>query len=105
MAKTKQAPVLTKAEIKVQKEGLKAALKNVNEEHGKYVSDHKAAAKNLATLLKEQAKAKSQAEKVVADAQKKLDKATAAADKGRTGIAAKLAALEPVKVEPETATA
>ena len=97
MAKAQK--VLSKVEIKAAKADLKTALATVNAEHGKFVSDHKAAEKTLADAKKAADKAVAAAQKVVDTAAKKLEKATAAADKGRTSIALKLAALEPVKAE------
>ncbi|MBS0454030.1 MAG: hypothetical protein JSS14_22230 [Proteobacteria bacterium] len=98
MARTpKQAPVLTPAEKKAKKADLKVALKVINDEHAKYVSDSKAADKALKDLLKEQAKAVNAQSKVVNDAAKKLAKATEAAEKGRAKIQAQLADLEPAK--------
>lgn len=91
----KATKTLSKAEIKEAKTNLKAALKVVNDEHGKYVSDHKAAEKALAAAKKEADKAVATAQKAVDAAAKKLEKATAAADKGRAKINAQLAALEP----------
>lgn len=91
----KAPKTLSKAEIKDAKNNLKAALGVVNTEHGKFVSDHKAAEKALATAKKEADKAVAAAQKAVDAAGKKLEKATAAADKGRAKIAAQLAALEP----------
>lgn len=85
----------TAAEIKAEKAQLKDALKVVNTEHGKFVSDYKAAEKTVAAAKKEADKTIAAAQKVANSAAKKLDKATAAADKGRAKIEAKLAALEP----------
>ena len=98
----KAIKTLSKAELKDAKNNLKQALTNVNNEHGKFVSDHKAAEKALAAAKKEADKAIAVAQKAVDAAGKKLEKATAAADKGRAKINAQLAALEPVA---ETATA
>ena len=91
MAKTPK----TAAEIKAEKLELKNALAIVNTEHGKFVSDHKAAEKSLAAIKKESDKAVGAAQKVVDAAAKKLAKATEAADKGRAKINAKLAELSP----------
>ncbi len=91
MAKAPKTP----AEIKAEKASLKAALKLVNEEHGKFVSDMKAAEKTVAAVKKEADKAVAAAQKIADSAVRKLDKATAAANKGRAKIEAKLAALEP----------
>ena len=91
MAKT----AMTAAEIKAEKANLKAARNVVDDEHGKFVSDHKAAEKGLAAAQKEANKAIAAAQKVVDAAAKKLGKATAAADKGRAKIDAKIAALTP----------
>ena len=98
----KAIKTLSKAELKDAKNNLKAALNVVNTEHGKFVSDHKAAEKALAAAKKEADKAIAAAQKAVDAAGKKLEKATAAADKGRAKINAQLAALEPVT---EAATA
>ena len=98
----KAIKILSKAEIKDAKTNLKAALKVVNDEHGKYVSDHKAAEKALTAAKKEADKVVGAAQKAVDAAAKKLEKATAAADKGRAKIDAQLAALEPA-AEPATA--
>ena len=98
----KAIKTLSKAELKDAKNNLKAALKVVNDEHGKFVSDHKAAEKALAAAKKEADKVIAAAQKSVDATGKKLEKATAAADKGRAKIAAQLAALEPVT---EAATA
>lgn len=98
----KAPKTLSKAEIKDAKNNLKAALKVVNDEHNKFVSDHKAAEKALAVAKKEADKAVAAAQKIVDAAAKKLEKATAAADKGRAKIAAQLAALEPA-AEPAAA--
>ncbi|PTT35454.1 hypothetical protein DBR23_23395 [Acidovorax sp. HMWF018] len=98
----KAPKTLSKAEIKDAKINLKAALKVVNDEHSKFVSDHKAAEKTLAVAKKEAEKAVAVAQKAVDAAAKKLEKATAAADKGRAKINAQLAALEPA-AEPATA--
>ena len=98
----KAPKTLSKAEIKDAKNNLKAALKVVNDEHNKFVSDHKAAEKALAVAKKEADKAVAAAQKIVDAATKKLEKATAAADKGRAKIAAQLAALEPA-AEPAAA--
>lgn len=89
----KAPKTLSKAEIKDAKNNLKAALKVVNDEHSKFVSDHKAAEKALAAAKKEADKAVAAAQKIVDAAAKKLEKATAAADKGRAKINAQLAAL------------
>ena len=98
MARTPKAlPVLTAAEKKEAKLGLKTQLAIVNVEHGKVVSDHKAATKAHATLVKETTRSTTVSLKAVELAQKKLEKATVAADAGREKIAAKLAALEPAK--------
>ena len=91
----KAIKTLSKAELKDAKNNLKAALGVVNTEHGKFVSDHKAAEKALAAAKKEADKAIAVAQKAVYAAGKKLEKATAAADKGRAKIAAQLVALEP----------
>lgn len=91
----KAIKTLSKAEIKDAKTNLKAALKVVNDEHGKYVSDHKAAEKALAAAKKEADKVVGAAQKAVDAAAKKLEKATVAADKGRAKIDAQLGALEP----------
>lgn len=91
----KAPKTLSKAEIKDAKNNLKAALKVVNDEHNKFVSDHKAAEKALVAAKKEADKAVAAAQKIVDAAAKKLEKATAAADKGRAKINAQLAALEP----------
>ncbi|WP_087746364.1 MULTISPECIES: hypothetical protein [unclassified Acidovorax] len=98
----KAIKTLSKAELKDAKTNLKAALGVVNAEHGKFVSDHKAAEKALAAAKKEADKAIAVAQKAVDAAGKKLEKATAAADKGRAKINAQLAALEPAA---EAATA
>ena len=98
----KAPKTLSKAEIKDAKTNLKAALKVVNDEHGKYVSDHKAAEKALSAAKKEADKAVAAAQKLADAADKKLLKASIAADKGRAKIGAQLAALEPVA---EAATA
>lgn len=91
MAKAPKSP----AEVKAEKAQLKDALKVVNTEHAKFVSDHKAAEKALAAAKKEADKAVAAAQKLVDAAAKKLEKATAAADKGRAKINAKLAELSP----------
>ena len=91
----KATKTLSKAELKDAKNNLKAALGVVNTEHGKFVSDHKAAEKALAAAKKEADKAIAVAQKAVDAAGKKLEKATAAADKGRAKIGAQLDALEP----------
>lgn len=91
----KASKTLSKAEIKDAKNNLKTALKVVNDEHSKFVSDHKAAEKALAVAKKEADKAVAAAQKIVDAAAKKLEKATAAADKGRAKINGQLAALEP----------
>lgn len=91
----KAPKTLSKAEIKDAKNNLKTALKVVNDEHNKFVSDHKATEKALAAAKKEADKAVAAAQKIVDAAAKKLEKATVAADKGRAKIAAQLAALEP----------
>lgn len=93
----KAPKTLSKAEIKAAKIDLKTALATVNAEHGKFVSDHKAAEKALADAKKAADKAVAAAQKVVDAAAKKLEKATAAAEKGRAKINAQLAALEPAK--------
>ena len=98
----KAIKTLSKAELKDAKNNLKAALGVVNTEHGKFVSDHKAAEKALAAAKKEADKAIAAAQKAVDAAGKKLEKATAAADKGRAKINAQLTALEPMA---KTATA
>ncbi len=85
--------IKTPAEIKAEKAALKDALKMVNTEHAKFVSDHKAAEKTLAAAKKEADKAIAAAGKNVDAAAKKLAKATAAADKGREKINSKLADL------------
>lgn len=115
MARTPKAPpVLTPAEKKEVKLGLKTQLANVNAEHAKYVSDHKAAEKALGDIEKAATKARAEVEKnfskqlkdaskVVDAASKKLEKATAAAEAGRTKLAAKLAALDPAPAEAATA--
>lgn len=90
----KQA-IKSPAEIKAAKVELKEALKVVNTEHAKFVSDHKAAEKALVAAKKEADKAVAAAQKLVDAAAKKLEKATAAADKGRAKIEAKLAELNP----------
>ena len=89
----KQAPVLTKAEVKTAKEGLKAALKVVNETHSKFKSDARVAAAVVAKLNKDHAKAVKAAVKVQDAAAAKLAKADAAAEKGRAKIEAQIAAL------------
>lgn len=99
MAKAPKTPVLTKAEIKSTTVSLKEVLKGINGEHGKFVSDHKAAVKAHADLVKAQAKDAAAAQKNVEAAAKKLEKATAAADKGRAKIEGQLAALKPVVTE------
>lgn len=91
MAKATKSP----AEIKAAKSELKEALKVINTEHAKFVSDHKAAEKALGAAKKEADKAIVSAQKLVDAAAKKLEKATAAADKGRAKIEAKLAELAP----------
>ena len=91
MAKATKTP----AEIKAAKAELKEALKVVNTEHAKFVSDHKAAEKALTAAKKEADKAVGAAQKLVDAAAKKLAKATEAADKGRAKINAKLAELSP----------
>jgi hypothetical protein len=105
MARQQKAlPVLSAAEKKEAKAGLKLALQNVNTEHGKFVSDHKSAVKAHATLVKETTKSTTVSLKAVELANKKLEKASASATVGREKIAAKLAALEPVAAkEVETA--
>lgn len=99
----KASKTLTKEEIKARKAELKTALGVINTEHGKFVSDHKAAEKALADAKKAADKATAAAQKAVDAAAKKLGKATASADKGRAKIAAELATLEPVKAETATA--
>lgn len=91
MAKATKSP----AEIKAAKAELKEALKLVNTEHAKFVSDHKAAEKALTVAKKEAEKALKSAQGVVDAAAKKLARATDAADKGRAKIEAKLAELSP----------
>lgn len=91
MAKATKSP----AEIKAAKTELKEALKLVNTEHAKFVSDHKAAEKALTAAKKEADKALKSAQSVVDAAAKKLARATEAADKGRAKIEAKLAELSP----------
>lgn len=97
---------LSKTDMKAKKADLKTALATVNAEHGKFVSDHKAAEKALATikqnadkvfaaLKKTSDKEAAAAQKLVDAAAKKLEKATAAAEKGRAKIAKELADLEP----------
>jgi hypothetical protein len=89
-------PALTKEEIKATRVSLKEALKGVNDNHGKFVSDHKAAVKAHATLVKEQEKAATAAAKLASAAEAKLAKATAAAEKGRAKINAQLVELDTI---------
>lgn len=91
------AKTLTAAEIKSKKTDLKAALKMVDNEHGKFVSDHKAAVKARDAAKKDAEKAVAAAQKLVDKAEKALGKATAAADKGREKIAGQIAALTPAE--------
>lgn len=106
MARTPKAlPVLTAVEKKEAIAGLKTALVLVNTEHGKFVSDHKAAVKSLAAIVKEQDKVRVSMTKLVTTAEAKASKATAAAEVGRAKIAAKLALINPPKVVAETAAA
>lgn len=100
----KATKTLTKAEIKEAKLEIKAALKAVNDTHGKSVADFKAAEKALAQAKKEADKAFAAAQKTVDGAATKLEKATLAADKVRAKLNARLAALEP-RTEAETAAA
>lgn len=100
----KATKTLTKAEIKEAKIEIKAALKAANDTHGKFVSDFKAAENALAATKKEAVKAAAAAQKTVDGAATKLEKATLAADKVRTKLNTRLAALEP-RTEAETAAA
>ena len=102
----KATKTLTKAEIKDANLEIKAALKAVNDTHGKSVSDFKAAEKALATAKKEADKAIAAAQKTVDGAATKLEKATLAADKVRAKLNTQLAALAPQpQAETETETA
>ena len=98
MAKTP----LTKVEIKTKLAELKAAAKLVNEEHGKFVADHKAAERLLAGARKDADKAVAAAAKVVDAAAKKLEKATSAKEKGLAKIDKEMLALSP-KAKSENA--
>lgn len=80
MARTKK--ILSKAEIKAKKADLAAAKKVVNATFAKFVSDHKAAAKNAAA-----------ASKALDVAAAKLAKANEARDKGLAKLEAQLATL------------
>lgn len=100
----KATKTLTKAEIKEAKLEIKTALKAVNDTHGKSVADFKAAEKALTQAKKEADKVIAAAQKTVDGAAIKLEKATLAADKVRTKLNTRLAALEP-RTEAETAAA
>ncbi len=99
----KAPKTLTKAEIKDAKLEIKAALKAVNDTHGKSVADFKAAEKALATAKKEADKAIAAAQKAVDGATTKLEKATLAADKVRAKLNTQLATLEP-QPQPQAET-
>lgn len=100
----KAPKTLTKAEIKEAKLEIKTALKAVNDTHGKFVADFKAAEKALAQAKKEADKAVATAQKTVDGATTKLEKAALAADKARAKLDARLAALEPQpQAEPAAA--
>lgn len=99
----KAPKTLSKAEVAAQKKDLQAALKVIKTEHGKFVSDHKAAEKALAAAKKEADKAVAAAQKLVDAAAAKLAKATEKAETGEAKIAAKLAALEPAKADAAAA--
>lgn len=93
MAKAKATK--TAAEIKAEKNDLKQALKLVDAKYGEFVRDHKAAEKALAAAKWRADKIVTDAQKVLNTAAKKLEKASAAADKGRAKLNAQLAALSP----------
>lgn len=95
----KAPKTLSKAEIAAQKKDLLAAIKVVKTEHGKFVSDFKAAEKALATAKKETDKTLAAAQKVVDAAAAKLAKATEKAEAGEAKLQAKLEALAPAKAE------
>lgn len=102
----KAPKTLTKAEIKEAKLEIKAALKAVNDTHGKSVGDFKAAEKALAQAKKEADKAVAAAQKAVDGATTKLEKATLTADKVRAKLNTQLAALEPQpQPQPQAETA
>ena len=91
----KAPKVLSKAEVAAAKKDLQAALKTINVEHAKFVSDNKAAEKALAAAKKDADKAVAAAQKAADAVAAKLVKATEKAEQGRAKIQAKLAALEP----------
>ena len=93
MAKTTKT--LSKAEIAAQKKDLLAGIKVIKTEYSKFVSDHKAAEKALATVKKEADKAVATAQKAVDASATKLAKAFEKAQAGEAKLQAKLAALEP----------